>query len=360
VTTGVSSPDTSKALHGRRPIRAAAGLAPLGILLLLGTAALWAAREIAVPVLAALFIGSMVGPLVERLEARGVAPGVSALALLAVVLGGLYVAFLALVDPVTEWISRGPELGGLLQQRLRILERPLAAIHQVTQAIAALEPGAAPVTVGVRSQSLLQTIIGVLTPAVGELVVFFGTLVFYVADRRSLKQKVAALFRSRESRLEALHVFTEVEENLRTYLSVVTVINLGLGIATALMTWLVGLPNFYLWGVLAFVLNYAPYIGPTIMAGVLAIAALVTFDSFGHALLPPALFVIMATLEGHGLTPSIVGRRLTLRPFLVFLALAFWTWLWGPAGTLLATPLLIVGLVVGRHLFPPDEAPLPG
>ena len=118
------------------------------------------------------------------------------------------------------------------------------------------------------------------------------------------------------------------------------------------MLYLVGFPNPVTFGLLTVALNYVPYIGPAIIAVVLFCVGLVAMPSLGQALLAPALFVAIATAEGHFITPSIVGRRLTMSPFLVFLALAFWTWLWGPIGAFLAVPLLIVSFVVLGHLVP--------
>jgi len=85
----------------------------------------------------------------------------------------------------------------------------------------------------------------------------------------------------------------------------------------------------------------------------------VTFSTLTQALVAPLLFLALATLEGHFITPSIMGRRLTLNPLIVFLSLVFWTWLWGPVGAFLAVPLLIVVMVVADHLFPQDEPELP-
>jgi predicted PurR-regulated permease PerM len=107
-------------------------------------------------------------------------------------------------------------------------------------------------------------------------------------------------------------------------------------------------------------LNYIPYIGPACMALILLAVGLVTFPTLGHALLPPAAFVALTTLEGHIITPTVLGRSLTLNPLAVFLALAFWTWMWGPMGAFLSVPLLIVALVIFGHLFPSDDIKLPG
>jgi len=92
---------------------------------------------------------------------------------------------------------------------------------------------------------------------------------------------------------------------------------------------------------------------------VLFCVGVVALPSIAYAALAPGLFIAIATAEGHFITPSIVGRRLTLSPFLVFLALAFWTWLWGPIGAFLAVPLLIVSFVTLGHLLPREEGGLP-
>jgi predicted PurR-regulated permease PerM len=87
---------------------------------------------------------------------------------------------------------------------------------------------------------------------------------------------------------------------------------------------------------------------------------LVTFPTLGHALIAPLLYLAATTLEGHFVTPAVMGKHLLLNPLTVFLALVFWTWLWGPIGALLAVPILIVTMVTINHLFPREEASLPG
>ncbi len=113
-------------------------------------------------------------------------------------------------------------------------------------------------------------------------------------------------------------------------------------------------------GILAMVLNYIPYIGAACMTVILFGVGLVSFPSLAFAFAPPAAFVALATIEGQFITPAVLGHRLTLNPLAVLLALAFWSWIWGPMGTFLAVPLTIMGLVTLHHLFPPDESKLPG
>jgi predicted PurR-regulated permease PerM len=138
------------------------------------------------------------------------------------------------------------------------------------------------------------------------------------------------------------------------------VINSCVGLAAAAIALLVGLPNAVAWGVLAFTLNFIPYIGALIMQVVLFLVGIIVFPTLGQALIAPLLYLAFTTLEGHFITPSIMGKRLFLNPLTVFLALIFWTWLWGPMGAFLAVPLLIMILVAINHLFPSDDPVLPG
>jgi predicted PurR-regulated permease PerM len=188
---------------------------------------------------------------------------------------------------------------------------------------------------------------------------FFVALFFILASQFELRAGLASLFSERDAKLRFLKIVNDVERNLTGYLALVTVINAALGAIVALGALLIGLPNPLIFGLLAALLNYLPYIGPASMIVILFGVGLVTFPSLGYALVAPLGFVALTTAEGQFITPTIVGRRTVLNPLLVFLALAFWAWLWGPIGAFLAAPLSIVGVVVFNHLFPQDDIKLP-
>lgn len=331
--------------------------APAGLFVLLLIAALHFSAALVIPVFAALVIGSMTGPLVDALHERGIAPPITAILLLILVTAILYGLLVSLSAPIADWITRAPSIGEALRERLAFLEEPARALQNLRDAVAGKDQSA--ISVGVK-QDMLQTAIGLITPAVTQLLLFIGTLFFFIADRRRIKQRIAASFPSRETRLKALHIFSDAEDALRRYMLLVTAINLGLGAVTTLTMFILGMPSFYLWGLLAFVLNYIPYLGPAIVASVLFIVGVISFPTLQQAIMPTFVFVAITTVEGHFLTPSLIGRHLTLRPFVIFLALAFWTWLWGPAGAFLAAPLLIVILVISGELEPDNEPRLPG
>ena len=258
--------------------------------------------------------------------------------------------------PAVEWIGKAPDIVRNIQEKLRVLDRPIASLLRFAQCHIARESKSG---LGFDIMTIVTPTLGVITPAIGQIFVFFGTLFFMLLGRTRMRRVLVALFDDREARLRTLKIMNDIEHNLTGYLSMVAIINFAVGIAAGVIAWLVGLPDPIAWAVLGFILNFIPYIGALIMEAALFLVSLVTFPTLTHALAAPLLYFAFATLEGHFITPSIIGRRLTLNPLTVFLSLVFWTWLWGPVGAFLAVPLLIMGLVAANHLFPDDEPALP-
>ena len=263
-----------------------------------------------------------------------------------------------LAAPAADWIGKAPDIMANIKEKLHVLDRPLGMLSDVRKAVLGdQEQGQA--GVGFDIAQVVQPALLIVTPAIGQIVIFFGTLFFYLVGRNKLRHVLVVFFDARESRLRMLKIMNDIEHNLTSYLSVVAVINLVVGMTAGVVAYMVGLPNALAWAVLGFILNFVPYIGALIMQVILLGVGLVTFPTLTHALIAPVLYLGFTTLEGHFITPSIMGRRLTLNPLTVFLSLVFWSWLWGPVGAFLAVPILIMGLVAVSHLFPKGESALP-
>jgi len=340
--------------------RFAALVATLGMGALAVVAGLYLGRSIIVPVVAALIIGITLAPAVKLGARFGVPPALSAILIVLLLIAAIGAGLTFFATPITEWIARAPEIGTVVQEKLRVLDYPFSVLREIKSAIMPAAASGQTVSVEANPAELVGTALLAITPAVSQFVVFFGTLIFFLATSTTLRQRLVVAFVTREARLRMLRIWNDIEHNLVGFVGMMTMINVALGATTTLMLYLVGFPNPVTFGLLTALLNYVPYIGPAIVAIVLFCVGLVAMPSLGHAALAPALFVAITTVEGHFITPSLVGRRLTLSPFLVFLALAFWTWLWGPIGAFLAVPLVIVSFVVLGHLLPRDETTLPG
>lgn len=319
------------------------------------------ARPVLIPIVAAVIIGSVIGPFIEALARRGIPSAVTAVLIVTAITAGFYGAATVLAGPLAEWIERAPEVGETLRERFATLRPAVQRILSFVEALESIGRAAEPpMSVTISDSRMLESVIGLVTPAIGGFILFVGSLLFFLAGRIQIKRKVVQAIGPRAGRLTALRVFREIEARLGTYLVTATFINAGLGVATSLLAWALGLPTPVMWGVLAGVLNYIPYVGPAAMTLILALVGIVSFPGLFEGLLPAALFVVVTSIEGHFLTPMIVGRRVSLNPFAVFLSMALWTWLWGPIGTFLAVPLLIAAMALADALLATRRPQLPG
>lgn len=340
----------------------AAQVAIVGIFVLLVGAFLDLARIVLLPVTAAFVIGIVFGPLVDRASARRIPQWLMAIVVVLLLVAAMNALVLLLATPISDWAKQAPEIGARLKDKLWLLDYPLQLARNLRDA---LSPGAdhsAPIDFGLSNLiqpalSLLTPAIGFVTPAIGQLLIFFGTLFFFLSSRTQLRHGIVRLLGDREARLRVLRIMHEAESNLTAYFTTVGAIYLVEGLCVGLASYFIGLPNAAAWGALTFVLSFIPYIGPGVVVLVLFGAGLIHFPSATHALVAPAFYIALATLEGNFITPTIVGRRLTLSPLAVFLSLVFWAWLWGPIGAFLASPLLIIGMVAAEHLYPHEEEP---
>ena len=129
---------------------------------------------------------------------------------------------------------------------------------------------------------------------------------------------------------------------MSAYLGAVTLVNLGLGTLLAGILALLHMPNPLLWGGLAAVLTYVPYVGPAIGIALVSRDSFVTFPSLGTALVPPLAYLCLSTARRNFVTPFVLGRRFSVRPLVLFVWLAIWAWLWSVAGAILAVPMLML------------------
>lgn len=328
----------------------------IGIFIILFIGALYLARPVLLPATSAFVVTMMLGPLSGKADRLGVPPIVTAIVLWLLVVVVFYGLLALLAAPAVDWIQKAPEIGKNIQQKLHVLDAPLTALQNLRDT---LLPSSDKGGIGVDIISFVQPVMSIVAPGLGQMLIFFGTLFFMLLGRSELRRGIVSFFEDREAKLRALKIMNDIETNLTGYLSLVSVINICIGIASGVIAWVTGMPDPLAWAVLGFILNYIAYIGALIMEASLFLVGVVTFPTLTHALLPPLLYFAVATLEGHFITPSLVGHRLTLNPLAVVLSLVFWTWLWGPVGAFLSAPLLIMGLVAISHLFPRAEPTLP-
>jgi predicted PurR-regulated permease PerM len=330
----------------------------VALLVICVVAVLYVAKGFFLPVVAAFVVGTMLSPAAGFLERHRVPRAVSAVLIVTAV--GAGVAFIVglISSPLMEWSTRLPELASRLKEKLHLFDRPLALWHELQGMLGVSDtPGASPFQMP--KVEWLQPTLEFLSPTFTEFLLFCATLVLFIASWKDLRRALIMTFPDHLSRLRTLRIVNAIELNLGGYLLTVTAINFGVGIATGIICALTGMPNPAGLGALAATLNFLPIIGPVAMFAILTVVGVIAFSTLGAGLIAPLAFIGVTFLEGHFVTPAIIGRRLELNALAVFIALAFWTWLWGPMGGFLSSPLLIVALVLKEHLLPEDTPQLP-
>jgi predicted PurR-regulated permease PerM len=331
-------------------------IALVSLLVICIIAGLYLARAFFLPMTMAFIVGTMLSPAASFLERCRIPRALAAVLIVAAAGAGVTFMVGLIASPVMEWSSKLPELAAMLKEKLHVFDRPLALWQQLQSMLGGPDTLS---TLHMPKFEWVQPTLEFLSPTFAEFLLFVATLILFIASWRDLRKALIMNFGERTARLRTLRMLNEIEEHLGNYLLMVTMINVGIGVVTGLICAVTGMPNPAGLGALAAILNFIPIIGPVAMFAILAVVGQVSFPSIGAGLLAPALFAAMTFLEGHFLTPMIVGRRLALNALAVFIALAFWTWLWGPMGAFLSSPLLIVALVVKEHLMPSDAPQLP-
>ncbi len=320
-----------------------------GLLLLAILTVLFLARDIILPVVAALILRLVFLPLVRGLKKIFIpAPlgaGLIVLALLSGFVSGVY----NLAEPASEWLDKAPQSLREIDSKLRKIT---GSVKNVATATAQVQDMTEKLTNGGVPQKKPREVI-VKEPTIAGaffygakdfMVSAISTLVllyFLLASGDLFLRKTIAVTPRFSDKKRAVDIAQQVEAAVSRYLFTVAFINVVLGGSVALAMYLMGVPNPVLWGVMVCILNFIPYIGDIISFSVLTIVGLLTFDELWMSLSVPGVFYLLTAIEGYLITPLIVSRRLSLNPVVIILSVLFWGWMWGVPGALLAVPILV-------------------
>ena len=253
---------------------------------------------------------------------------------------GLGWAISGLMRPAQEWISSAPTSLKSIEQRLRDVRAPLTKAREATQKLEDMGQSPATKVVVAAQPSVFDGLLAATPHALGTVAVVLLLVYFFLSSGDNFLRRLVEISPGMNEKRVVVGIARGIQQEMSRYLVMVSSINLGLAIATAIAMTLLGVPNALLWGALAGVLNFAPYVGAGITLVTLSLVGLATFPSLGHALAVPGVFFLMTVVEGQLITPLVIGRRLAINPVVVFVWLLIWGALWGVIGILLAGPLL--------------------
>ncbi|MBJ3783671.1 AI-2E family transporter [Devosia sediminis] len=335
-----------------RILNVVARLAMVGIGFAVLLTMLRAGQFFLAPVTLAIVVGLMFGPVADRVERWGVPPALSAGVVVLLLLGVIAGFSLLFAVPLSEWVARAPLIWEKLQAQLANLREPLESVGQFQEQLTSVLGNSSTMSVQVEDGSAV-TGVAMLAPTIlAQIAIFLASLYFFVATRDHIRMSVLSMCVTRRMRWRTAHVFRDVEQKVSRFLLSVTMINLCVGTAVAIAMWIIGMPSPILWGAMAAVLNYIPYVGQAIMITVLLAVGLGTQTELVQILLPVACYAGINFVEGQIFTPHFIGRSLTLNPFIIFLSITFWIWAWGPVGGLVAVPTLLMAQSMILHALP--------
>jgi predicted PurR-regulated permease PerM len=348
----VEQPDLRKlgeALRDRIEVRS---IAITGLFVLAVLYTLYFARAFLLPIVIAVLLDFLLSPILRALKRVHVPEPAGAALVLLVLLAAVGGIGYSLADPARQWMTKAPESLARVQSRLRDLRRPVEQVTRTAEQVeAATEVSrSGPQEVIVRGPRLSERLFGttqsLLTGAMETVILLY----FLLAAGDLFLQKLIKVLPLLRDKKTAVAIARETEASISTYLFTVAVVNVGLGLAVTLAMVLLKMPNALLWGSLAAVAEFIPYVGATVMLALLAMAGLVTFPTVGQALLVPGAYLAINLVQANFISPMVLGRRLTLNPVAILVGLVFWWWIWGVGGAFIAVPLLATFKIFCDHI----------
>ncbi|KFB09594.1 AI-2E family transporter [Nitratireductor basaltis] len=325
----------------------------IGIFLMLLVGGLAYARDFLMPVVLALLLQLVFSPVRRQLERWGLPSALAAILIVGTLVTGGAAGVASLAVPASGWVDRAPEIGLELREKFEEIRGVTEGVEEAAQQVDEIteseeEPNVQRVKVEEEGNALA---IAMSLPAVLAQVVFTLILLFFLLSSGDMfYEKIVYVLPSFRDKRRAIRIAYDIERKLSRYLSTIALINAGLGVSVGLVLWWLGMPSPALFAVLAFLLNFIPYVGSLLGVGAAVIVAIVTLDTLNQALAVGAVYFVLTSIEGQIVTPYFVGRSLRLNTVVVFLSVTLFAWLWSVVGMLVATPLLVAVRTFCEHV----------
>ncbi len=318
------------------------------------------------PPVTAVVITIILAPLADRLGRIGLPDMLAALLAILTMTGVIVLALALILQPAFAMVDQVPDMLTVVSRRFAELRGNLAWVGDFNRQLARLM-GHSPREVVLASPSVIEQVAFATPSVVLEALVTLLMTFFMIDARIRVRRRLARDGESVNASVRIARVMRDVQDKVAGYLLTVAVINLGVGLIVAGGAWAFGLSAPIMWGGLAFVFNFLPYLGPLAMMALLALVGLGTASSVAVGVVPVLAFLALHAIEANFVTPAILGARLTVSPVSILLAISYFSWIWGVPGALLSVPILltiealfdnlgrpnVIGFLLGEPLFRP-------
>ena len=306
------------------------------------------------PLVTAIVLTIVLSPLADRLAGFGLPNFLASFLALIVFLSILSLALTAVFRPAVTLFDDVPSMVARIGEHFGRLRGSLDWVTQLQKQVATIAGVDEDPQVVLAGPSMLEQVAFATPTVVLEVVLTFMMAFFMIEARMRMRRRLLLDRAEVGSSLKAARVMREVQDRVAAYILTVGLINACVGVVVALGAWAMGMDAPVMWGGLAALLNFLPYIGPLTMVALLTLFGLGTAESPLLGLVPALAYLGLHTVEGNVITPSILGARFTMNPVMILLALSYFSWIWGVTGALLSVPILLMLTALIDHLGKPN------
>lgn len=306
------------------------------------------------PLVAAIILTIVISPLADRLAAFGL-PNLLASALaLAAFVAVIILALALILQPAVDMVDEIPLMVRKLGEQFANLRGAMRWIAELNDQVAAVLGSERAPKVVLATPSMLEELALATPSLLLEVLLTFLLAFFMIESRVQMRRRLLLDRASFGSSVKVARILRDVQDRVAAYILTVSWINLCVGIIVSVGAWTMGINAPVMWGGLATLLNFLPYVGPLAMVMLLGLFGLGTSENLLVGLAPAASYLALHTIEANIVTPSILGARFTMNPVLILLGLSYFSWIWGFAGALLSVPILLTLTALIDHLGRPN------
>ncbi|WP_305097232.1 AI-2E family transporter [Croceibacterium aestuarii] len=306
------------------------------------------------PVVTAIILTIVLSPLADRLAQAGLPNLLASLLSLIVFLAVLILALTAVFRPAVGMFDEMPALLGRIGEHFRHLQHNFAWVSSLNRQVLELTGREEGREVVLKTPTMLEQVAFATPTVVLEILLTFLMSFFMIEGRVRMRRRLLLDRQHFGSSVKAARVIRDVQDRVAAYILTVGLINLGVGVIVTLGAWAMGVDAPFMWGGLAMLLNFLPYIGPLTMVALLALFGLGSSASPFLGILPALAYLGLHAIESNVVTPAILGARFTMSPVMILIALSYFTWIWGVTGALLSVPILLAVTALIDHLGKPN------
>ncbi len=309
------------------------------------------------PPVTALVLSIVLSPLADRLTRIGVPNMLASFLAIMVMIGVIIVALAVILQPAFEMVDQVPTMAREIARRFAQLRENFAWVTEFNRQInhiGAPLAGQPARVVALAEPSVIEQL-ALATPSVLlEALLTILMTFFMIESRVRMRRRLLDERANQSSSVRIARVMRDVQDRVAHYILTVAQINGGVGLIVYCGARYLGFSAPVMWGGLAFVLNFVPYMGPLTMVGLLTLVGLGTATTVATGLVPALAFLVLHAIEANLVTPSILGARFTLNPVAILISFSFFTWIWGVLGALLSVPILLTLSAMVDHLGHPN------